>query len=180
MKTTFANCLLLARPWHSTLATIQTQRYCFIGWFLCIGLVHLVAHGVLVCVCFAVFVQDLNDEEINGEPMYFKTSSQLLNIFGNLEERNLFLIQNCQETEEKTEELKQQFEDTRISMCVKRGCFSFSFSGVCLDSNELCLWAVFQVGEKRGPAAHLSGVAGQNCCRKRTRRRLACPNVGQQ
>ena len=32
--------------------------------------------------------------------MYFKKPQQLLDIFAELEERNLFLIQNSQETEE--------------------------------------------------------------------------------
>jgi len=43
-------------------------------------------------------------------PMYFKESQQLLDIFAGLEESNLFLIENCQETEEALEDLKQKFE----------------------------------------------------------------------
>eukprot|EP00656_Telonema_subtile_P053243 TRINITY_DN7651_c0_g1_i6.p1 TRINITY_DN7651_c0_g1~~TRINITY_DN7651_c0_g1_i6.p1 ORF type:complete len:299 (-),score=124.14 TRINITY_DN7651_c0_g1_i6:217-1113(-) len=43
-------------------------------------------------------------------PMYFKEPSQLLSIFANLGESNLFLIQNCQQTEEALEELKQKFD----------------------------------------------------------------------
>ena len=38
--------------------------------------------------------------------MYFKQPRQLLDIFEELEEQNLFLIQNCQETERQVEELK--------------------------------------------------------------------------
>lgn len=49
-------------------------------------------------------------------PMYFKKPQQLLDIFAALEERNLFLIQNSQETEEQLEELKQKLEVTRAKM----------------------------------------------------------------
>jgi DNA repair exonuclease SbcCD ATPase subunit len=49
-------------------------------------------------------------------PMYFKRPQQLLDIFAALEERNLFLIQNSQETEEQLEELKQKLEITKAKM----------------------------------------------------------------
>ncbi len=49
-------------------------------------------------------------------PMYFKRPQQLLDIFAALEERNLFLIQNSQETEEQLEELKQKLEVTKAKM----------------------------------------------------------------
>mmetsp|Transcript_1645 Transcript_1645/g.4140 ORF Transcript_1645/g.4140 Transcript_1645/m.4140 type:complete len:240 (+) Transcript_1645:1-720(+) len=52
-------------------------------------------------------------------PMYFEDPMQLLNIFTQLEESNLFLIQNSQETEQALEELKQEFRDTRQKMDVK-------------------------------------------------------------
>jgi septum formation inhibitor MinC len=48
--------------------------------------------------------------------MYFRQPEQLLGIFAQLEERNLFLIQNVQETEEALEELKQKFGDTSDQM----------------------------------------------------------------
>ena len=48
--------------------------------------------------------------------MYFRTPEQLLETFAALEERNLFLIQNSQETEEALEELKQKFESTKRHM----------------------------------------------------------------
>jgi len=51
--------------------------------------------------------------------MYFQRPEQLLNIFTQLEERNLFLIQNVQETEESLEELKQQFLQTETQMELK-------------------------------------------------------------
>lgn len=50
------------------------------------------------------------------EPMYFKSPSQLLDVFTQLEEQNLFLIQNAQETEEQLEELRMKFKDTKERM----------------------------------------------------------------
>lgn len=50
------------------------------------------------------------------DEMYFKRPEQLLEIFAQLEERNLFLIQNVQETEEALEELKQKYQDTERQM----------------------------------------------------------------
>lgn len=62
----------------------------------------------------------LEDEELTDseseEPMYFKEPQQLLDIFTSLEENNLFLIQNAQETEQTLEELKQDYADTKASM----------------------------------------------------------------
>jgi hypothetical protein len=49
-------------------------------------------------------------------PMYFTRPQQLLDIFATLEERNLFLIQNSQETEEQLEELKLKLESTKTKM----------------------------------------------------------------
>ena len=43
-------------------------------------------------------------------PMYFREPEQLLDTFTALEEQNLFLIQNSQETEQALEELKQTYE----------------------------------------------------------------------
>ena len=48
--------------------------------------------------------------------MYFKEPQQLLNIFTELEEKNLSLIQNSQETEEALEELKQNIKQTQKKM----------------------------------------------------------------
>lgn len=41
---------------------------------------------------------------------------QLLDIFAELEEQNLFLIQNSQETEEELEELRNKFRHTQSTM----------------------------------------------------------------
>ncbi|KAK6094838.1 hypothetical protein MT418_005108 [Batrachochytrium dendrobatidis] len=63
---------------------------------------------------------ELADEEFwenDQEPaMFFKTPEQLLDIFSELEENNLALIQNCQETEETLEELKTKIADTSFKM----------------------------------------------------------------
>eukprot|EP00736_Rhodelphis_marinus_P011866 Rmarinus@m.10502 len=57
------------------------------------------------------------EEEIEDDaPMYFRYPEQLLDIFTELEESNLFLIQNSQETEEALEELKQKFAETKTRM----------------------------------------------------------------
>jgi len=65
----------------------------------------------------------LVDEELTDsdseEPMYFKKPQQLLDIFTALEESNLFLIQNSQETEQALEELKQDFMETKTRMDAK-------------------------------------------------------------
>ena len=49
--------------------------------------------------------EEEEDQEINK--LYFKHPSQLMNIFTELEEQNLSLIQNSQETEVTLEEIKQ-------------------------------------------------------------------------
>mmetsp|Transcript_31135 Transcript_31135/g.50252 ORF Transcript_31135/g.50252 Transcript_31135/m.50252 type:complete len:443 (-) Transcript_31135:260-1588(-) len=57
------------------------------------------------------------DGGVKWEPdMYFTRPQQLLDIFAALEERNLFLIQNSQETEEQLEELNQKLEMTKAKM----------------------------------------------------------------
>jgi len=62
---------------------------------------------------------------VEGEPltssgaepeMHFRQPRQLLDIFTQLEEQNLFLIQNSQETEQALEELKQEFTATKTEM----------------------------------------------------------------
>ena len=57
-----------------------------------------------------------SDEEIEEAEVYFKQPQQLMNIFAELEESNLSLIQSCQETEETLEELKKNIEDTEAKM----------------------------------------------------------------
>eukprot|EP00967_Tisochrysis_lutea_P093831 scaffold136033_cov25-Tisochrysis_lutea.AAC.2 len=55
-------------------------------------------------------------DEPEAELMYFKDPQQLLDLFTSLEESNLFLIQNSQETEEALEELKSKLHETRTRM----------------------------------------------------------------
>jgi hypothetical protein len=55
-------------------------------------------------------------DEAEAELMYFKEPQQLLDVFTSLEESNLFLIQNSQETEEALEELKSKLHATQARM----------------------------------------------------------------
>ena len=50
--------------------------------------------------------------------LYFSDPHQLLDIFAELEEQNLSLIQNSQETEEALEEMKQNIKKTQKKMLV--------------------------------------------------------------
>lgn len=56
-------------------------------------------------------------EESSGEemPLYFEEPKQLLDVFTSLEESNLFLIQNSQDTEQALEELQQKYEEIKRS-----------------------------------------------------------------
>lgn len=70
------------------------------------------------------FLSDAKKEESKGdlsnacvEPtIYFKEPNQLLEIFSELEENNLALIQDCQETEEILEELRAKISETAEKM----------------------------------------------------------------
>lgn len=55
----------------------------------------------------------LNPEE---EEMFFQEPQQLLAVYKQLEESNLFYIQNAQETEEALEELRGKYRDTKAGM----------------------------------------------------------------
>jgi len=61
---------------------------------------------------------DLVEEE---PPMYFTEPKQLMDIFSSLEEQNLFLIQNSQETEHTLEELRHAFKETKATMDARTG-----------------------------------------------------------
>lgn len=63
-------------------------------------------------------VVDLQEEEA---PMYFTEPKQLMDIFSSLEEQNLFLIQNSQETEHTLEELRHAFKETKVMMDSRTG-----------------------------------------------------------
>jgi hypothetical protein len=77
---------------------------------------------------------DLNMDDISSDEdedeMYFKRPEQLLEIFAQLEERNLFLIQNVQETEEALEELKQKMKDTEQTMKEKTQQLDLNIQGL--------------------------------------------------
>ena len=56
-------------------------------------------------------------EESDEEPdLWFTDPQQLLDIFAELEEQNLSLIQNSQETEEALEEMRQTIKATQRKM----------------------------------------------------------------
>jgi hypothetical protein len=55
---------------------------------------------------------------------YFTEPQQLMAIFSALEEQNLFLIQNSQETEHTLEELQHAYADTKITMESHTGYYS--------------------------------------------------------
>ena len=57
-----------------------------------------------------------SDGEVWEERMYFTSPQQLLDLFSQLEERNLFLIQNVQETEESLEEMKGKYTEMESEM----------------------------------------------------------------
>jgi hypothetical protein len=53
---------------------------------------------------------------IEDQILFFSSPKQLLDIFAELEENNLALIQNCQETEETLDELRVKISDTDTKM----------------------------------------------------------------
>lgn len=65
--------------------------------------------------------------------MYFQRPQQLLDVLADLEERNLFLIQNCQEMQESLEELRQKYHLTSHKLCVV--VFSTIIIKLCLNSD---------------------------------------------
>ncbi|XP_042305518.1 cilia- and flagella-associated protein 100 isoform X2 [Sceloporus undulatus] len=64
------------------------------------------------------FTPDLSDDDDDDEEpeLYFTHPQQLLNLFTELEEQNLSLIQNSQETEETLDELRHTLTNTRNKM----------------------------------------------------------------
>ena len=66
--------------------------------------------------------KDSDDDLLTSEEplIFFKKPQQLLDIFAELEENNLALIQNCQETEENLEELKAKIAETTTKMYICR------------------------------------------------------------
>lgn len=60
--------------------------------------------------------EDEDDESDEDLELYFSHPQELLDIFADLEEQNLSLIQNSQETEEALEEMKQTIKQTKVKM----------------------------------------------------------------
>lgn len=56
------------------------------------------------------------DESDDEQELWFSDPQQLLDIFAELEEQNLSLIQNSQETEEALEEMRQTIKGTQRKM----------------------------------------------------------------
>merc|ERR1719258_327620 len=57
------------------------------------------------------YMEEMDCDSGEEIPLYFQHPKQLLDIFTQLEEQNLFLIQNSQETEQKLEELLTHLEE---------------------------------------------------------------------
>jgi len=83
---------------------------------------------------------EIDQEELTDSgddlPMYFNEPQQLLDIFTSLEEQNLFLIQNAQETEQQLEELRKEFTDTRSRMTAKRESLRSNVEHIQKQINE--------------------------------------------
>ncbi len=60
---------------------------------------------------------DFDDEPLTSSdediPMYFQQPQQLVDIFSNMEEENLFLIQNAHEAEQSLDEMSNRFQDSK-------------------------------------------------------------------
>jgi hypothetical protein len=88
-------------------------------------------------------------------PMYFQHPQQLLDMFTALEESNLFLIQNSQETEQTLEELKQTYRETKKTMDRKTQALKTN-----IDALQQ------QIGQEEGKASQLRqrslGGTGEN------------------
>jgi len=71
-------------------------------------------------------------------PMYFVRPKQLVDVFTQLEEQNLFLIQNSQETEQALEELRSDLASTRVTMSAKTSALEGTIGGLraLIDAEE--------------------------------------------
>lgn len=61
-------------------------------------------------------VEEVEEDELEDLELFFTDPQQLLDIFLELEEQNLSLIQNSQDTEEALEDMKQTINKSRIKM----------------------------------------------------------------
>ncbi|KAL0246006.1 hypothetical protein GEMRC1_007222 [Eukaryota sp. GEM-RC1] len=62
----------------------------------------------------------LDTDSVDEIPLYFDDPQQLLRIFSELEDRNLFLIQNCQEREEELEKIRTKFSEESQRIAAQR------------------------------------------------------------
>lgn len=69
-------------------------------------------------------------------PMYFKEPGQLLSIFTQLEENNLFLIQNSQETEEALDDLRSTFASTKERLDAETSALQMQIDKLSADIAE--------------------------------------------
>jgi len=86
-------------------------------------------------------------------PLYFQEPKQLLDIFTALEESNLFLIQNSQETEQALEEVEQKFEETKRVMGAKANKMKQQIAQLekqIADEKAKCEELKHTVSQKRG------------------------------
>jgi len=102
-------------------------------------------------------VENEYEEVSSGEemPLYFKEPKQLLEIFTALEEQNLFLIQNSQETEQALEEVEQRFAETQRVMGGKAAKMSQQIGQIekqVSDENKRSAELRTTVSQKKGDA----------------------------
>lgn len=109
--------------------------------------------------------------ESSGEdfPMYFTKPEQLLQLFADKEERNLFLITNKQEIEHQLEELRGEFHSTRSAMA--RQTSSLEESKVHLqdkitaeEGKLASLQSRLGGASRGGESAALLGMLSQRIC----------------
>ncbi|CAJ1390635.1 unnamed protein product [Effrenium voratum] len=98
----------------------------------------------------AEYVEYSSGEEM---PLYFQEPKQLLDIFTSLEESNLFLIQNSQDTEQALEELNQKFaalRKTREAMSNKMKLQISQLQRQITDETQKCDELKQAISQKHG------------------------------
>jgi hypothetical protein len=92
----------------------------------------------------------LAEQEVDWEdaepPMYFTETKPLMDIFSSLEEQNLFLIQNSQETEHTLEELRHAYKETKLTMDARTGVLESQINDLqqAIDAEENGIKALMQ------------------------------------
>merc|ERR1719217_300891 len=81
----------------------------------------------------SAYVEVSSEEE---PELYFKESGQLMETFTALEEKNLFLIQSSQETEQMLDELQFNFENTKRDLEAKVGALRDSIRQLDKNINQ--------------------------------------------